>query len=162
MGFQFWLKRREWRRMPDRERKGVPEHTSVCSVYSFYVCVCVCVCVCWRIYLYHVCVYCCMCVCVCVCDMCADCCVWYPLAGQYSVILDESHYKDLLNQHVTPPPATVSCFQLFLSSSLSSGGHMPDEQIAPSRVYLLNSDNTEKISIARSAYIGLSNWSNWV
>ena len=32
MGFQFWLKRREWewRRMPDRERKKVPDHrTSV-------------------------------------------------------------------------------------------------------------------------------------
>ena len=28
MGFQFWLKRIDWRRMPDRERKGVPEHRS--------------------------------------------------------------------------------------------------------------------------------------
>ena len=28
MGFQFWLKRREWRWMPDRERKGVPDHRS--------------------------------------------------------------------------------------------------------------------------------------
>ena len=28
MGFQFWLKRREGRQMPDRERKGVPEHRS--------------------------------------------------------------------------------------------------------------------------------------
>lgn len=30
------------------------------------------------------------------------------LSGIYSVILDESHFKDLLNQHVTPPPALVS------------------------------------------------------
>ena len=28
MGFQFWLKRREWRRMRDREWKGSPEHGS--------------------------------------------------------------------------------------------------------------------------------------
>ena len=28
MGFHFWLKRREWRQMPDRERKGVPENRS--------------------------------------------------------------------------------------------------------------------------------------
>ncbi|CAH1775381.1 unnamed protein product [Owenia fusiformis] len=27
--------------------------------------------------------------------------------GQYNVILDESHFKDLLHQFVTPPPATV-------------------------------------------------------
>ena len=26
--FKFWLKRKEWRRMPDRNRKGVPEHRS--------------------------------------------------------------------------------------------------------------------------------------
>lgn len=28
--------------------------------------------------------------------------------GQYSVILDESHFKDLLKQHVSPPPATAN------------------------------------------------------
>ena len=28
VGFQFWLKRTEWRRMPDRERKRVPDHRS--------------------------------------------------------------------------------------------------------------------------------------
>ena len=28
VGFQFWLKRREWRRMPNRERKRVPNHKS--------------------------------------------------------------------------------------------------------------------------------------
>ncbi|KAL3861882.1 hypothetical protein ACJMK2_007896 [Sinanodonta woodiana] len=28
--------------------------------------------------------------------------------GRYGVILDETHYKDLLAQHITPPPATVS------------------------------------------------------
>lgn len=28
--------------------------------------------------------------------------------GSYSVILDECHFKDLLTQHVTPPPATAS------------------------------------------------------
>ena len=33
----------------------------------------------------------------------------FAISGQYSVIMDESHFKDLLNQHVTPPPATVSC-----------------------------------------------------
>lgn len=27
--------------------------------------------------------------------------------GSYTVILDECHFKDLLTQHVTPPPATV-------------------------------------------------------
>ena len=49
--FSFDLKEEsedEW------QRKGVPEHTSVCGVYSFYVCVCVyagvsCVCV-WYVY----------------------------------------------------------------------------------------------------------------
>ncbi|KAK7089453.1 hypothetical protein V1264_024720 [Littorina saxatilis] len=28
--------------------------------------------------------------------------------GQYNVVLDETHFKDLLNQHVTPPPATAN------------------------------------------------------
>ena len=28
--------------------------------------------------------------------------------GRYDVILDESHFKDLLNSHVAPPPASVS------------------------------------------------------
>ena len=28
MGFQFWLKRWEWRQMPDREGKRVPDHWS--------------------------------------------------------------------------------------------------------------------------------------
>ncbi|KAL8581796.1 hypothetical protein ACOMHN_010170 [Nucella lapillus] len=28
--------------------------------------------------------------------------------GQYGVILDESHFKDLLKQHVSPPPATAN------------------------------------------------------
>ena len=26
MSFQFWLKRRQWRRMPDRESKRIPDH----------------------------------------------------------------------------------------------------------------------------------------
>lgn len=29
----------------------------------------------------------------------------HDTGGRYGVILDESHYKDLLNQHITPPPA---------------------------------------------------------
>ncbi|XP_064610580.1 general transcription factor IIH subunit 2-like [Liolophura sinensis] len=28
--------------------------------------------------------------------------------GRYGVIMDESHYKDLLNQHVSPPPASAN------------------------------------------------------
>ena len=28
-------------------------------------------------------------------------------SGIYNVILDETHFKDLLIQHVDPPPATV-------------------------------------------------------
>ena len=35
VGFQFWLKRSEWRRMPDRERKRVPDHRS--NVLKWYL-----------------------------------------------------------------------------------------------------------------------------
>ena len=35
--------------------------------------------------------------------------IHYPLiSGKYHVILDETHFKELLNVHVTPLPATVS------------------------------------------------------
>lgn len=30
------------------------------------------------------------------------------VTGKYNVILDESHFKDLLNQHTSPPPAMVT------------------------------------------------------
>ena len=32
----------------------------------------------------------------------------FHFAGQYSVILDESHYKDLLHQQILPLASTVS------------------------------------------------------
>ena len=35
-------------------------------------------------------------------------CIHILIIGQYHVILDEPHFKDLLNIHVTPAPATVS------------------------------------------------------
>ena len=34
--------------------------------------------------------------------------IMFSLAGSYHVILDEKHFVDLLKQHVSPPPATVS------------------------------------------------------
>lgn len=46
--------------------------------------------------------------------------------GQYNVILDECHFKDLLKQHVTPPPATANTESSLIKMgfphhSLSSG-----------------------------------------
>jgi len=44
--------------------------------------------------------------------------------GRYNVVLDESHFRDVLHQMVSPPAATVSnfvtfcCLMCHLSSSL--------------------------------------------
>lgn len=45
--------------------------------------------------------------------------------GRYSVVLDESHFKDLLSEHMAPPPATVNT-----ESSLIKMGFPQHETVA--------------------------------
>jgi len=40
------------------------------------------------------------------------------VVGRYNIVLDESHFSDILHQLVSPPPATVYTFSFSASLSL--------------------------------------------
>ena len=142
-GFQFWLKRREWRRMPDREREFRSICMRVVCIVGVLGCcfLCVCVCVCWCISVSCACVPLHVYVCV-ICVLIVVCVISTCRAVQCDTGRVSLQRSAKPACHTTPCNCELFPALPFLFSFIR--GTYARWANSPQSRYLLNSDNTEK------------------